>query len=54
MIPDNIKSLILDMDGVIWRGDAPLGDLASLFSRVRERGLKFVFATNNATKTSEQ
>jgi 4-nitrophenyl phosphatase len=54
MIPDNIKSIILDMDGVIWRGDAPLGDLAALFSRVRERGLKFVFATNNATKTSEQ
>jgi 4-nitrophenyl phosphatase len=54
MIPPSIKSLILDMDGVIWRGEAPLGDLASIFSRVRERGLKFVFATNNGTRTSEQ
>lgn len=42
------------MDGVIWRGDAPIGDLPSIFQRIRERGLKYVFATNNSTKTSEQ
>ena len=54
MLPSHIKSLILDMDGVIWRADAPIGDLAAVFSRIRGRGLKFVFATNNATKTSEQ
>ena len=54
MIPNHIKSLILDMDGVIWRGDAPIGDLPVIFSRIRELGLKFVFATNNGTRTSEQ
>jgi 4-nitrophenyl phosphatase len=32
----------------------PLGDLPAIFKRIRERGLKFVFATNNGTKTSEQ
>jgi 4-nitrophenyl phosphatase len=53
-IPNNIKALILDMDGVIWRGDVPIGDLTATFHRIRERGLKFVFATNNSTKTSEQ
>ncbi|NUQ86633.1 MAG: HAD-IIA family hydrolase [Anaerolineales bacterium] len=53
MIPSNIKALILDMDGVIWKGDAPIGDLAATFRRIRERGLKFVFATNNGTKTPE-
>lgn len=42
------------MDGVIWKADSPIGDLASIFKRVRERGLKFIFATNNSTKTSEQ
>ncbi len=41
------------MDGVIWKGDAPIGDLAAIFKRIRERGLKFVFATNNGTKTPE-
>jgi 4-nitrophenyl phosphatase len=54
MIPSHIKSLILDMDGVIWRGDAPLGDLPVIFNRLRARGLKYVFATNNGTRTSEQ
>ncbi len=54
MLPSHIKSLIIDMDGVIWRSDAPIGDLAAIFNRIRERSLKFVFATNNSTKTSEQ
>ena len=54
MIPSQIKSLIIDMDGVLWRADAPIGDLAAIFNRIRGRGLKFVFATNNSTKTSEQ
>src|SRR5690349_8508511 len=53
-LSENIKALILDMDGVVWRGDAPIGDLPATFKRIRERGLKFVFATNNSTKTSEQ
>ena len=53
-LPPHIKSMILDMDGVIWRGDAPLGDLPTIFNQIRQRGIKFVFATNNATKTVEQ
>lgn len=51
MIPETIKALILDMDGVIWKGDSPIGILPVTFERIRERGLKFVFATNNGTKT---
>ena len=54
MLPSTIKSLIIDMDGVIWKADAPIGDLPAIFNRIRERGLKFVFATNNSTSTSEQ
>lgn len=51
MLPPSIKALILDMDGVLWKADAPIGDLPHVFKRIRERGLKFVFATNNGTKT---
>ena len=54
MLPSNIKALILDMDGVIWRSDAPIGDLPQIFKRIEARGLKYVFATNNGTKTTEQ
>ena len=54
MIPENIKALIIDMDGVIWKADAPIGDLARTFNRIRERGLRFAFATNNSSRTSDQ
>ena len=54
MLPENIKALILDMDGVIWKSDAPIGDLPEIFARIRARGLKFIFATNNGTRTPDQ
>jgi 4-nitrophenyl phosphatase len=54
MLPSHIKALILDMDGVIWKADAPIGDLDEIFARIQARGLKYVFATNNGTKTPEQ
>src|SRR5215510_4511944 len=54
MLPPNIKALILDMDGVIWKSDAPIGDLSAIFKSIEARRLKYVFATNNGTKTPEQ
>jgi 4-nitrophenyl phosphatase len=54
MLPDHIKALILDMDGVLWRSDAPIGDLASMFNQLYERGIKYAFATNNSTTTPEK
>ena len=42
------------MDGVIWKSDAPIGDLPSIFARIESRGLRYVFATNNGTKTPEE
>lgn len=53
VLPASIRGLILDMDGVLWRGDAPIGDLPAIFARIRERGLKVAFATNNGTRTPE-
>jgi 4-nitrophenyl phosphatase len=47
----NIQALILDMDGVLWRDDTPVGDLPSIFARISEHGLKVALATNNAAKT---
>lgn len=54
IIPDHIRSLILDMDGVLWKGHAPIGDLPAIFRRIRDRGLQFAFVTNNGTKTPDQ
>ena len=53
MIP-NIKALILDMDGVLWRDSTPIGDLPAIFARISERGLKVALATNNATRTTDE
>ena len=47
-----ITNLILDMDGVLWRGDTPLPGLPDFFATLRRLGIGFVMATNNATKTA--
>src|ERR1700690_18427 len=49
-----VRGLILDMDGVLWRDDLPIGNLHAIFERIRARGLKVTLATNNATKTVEE
>lgn len=54
MLPSHIKALILDMDGVIWRSDTPIGDLPAIFKRIEARGIQYAFATNNSSKTPEQ
>lgn len=54
MIPAQIKALILDMDGVIWKAGTPIGDLPAVFSKIEARGLKYIFATNNSTLTSAE
>jgi len=49
-----VKALILDMDGVLWRGNQPIGDLKQVFARIHELGLKVICATNNSTSTPAQ
>src|SRR5271157_159836 len=49
-----VRGLILDMDGVLWKDDTPIGDLHATFDRIQERNLKVTLATNNATRTVEQ
>jgi 4-nitrophenyl phosphatase len=49
-----IRALIVDMDGVLWRGPQPIGDLPAIFSRAGQRGWRIVLATNNATRSAAQ
>ncbi len=49
--PAAIQGLILDMDGVLWRGGQPLGPLPQWFDQMRALGLRWVFVTNNATRS---
>jgi 4-nitrophenyl phosphatase len=50
----HIKGLIIDMDGVVWRDSEPIGDLSAIFARIKSDGLRFIFATNNATRTIDE
>jgi len=51
---NGIKALILDMDGVIWRGEQPIGDLPAVFARIAAGNWQVTLATNNATLSTLQ
>jgi 4-nitrophenyl phosphatase len=52
--PSKIRALILDMDGVLWRSNQPIGDLPTIFAEIDHLGWQVVLATNNATKSIQQ
>ncbi len=49
-----IRGLILDMDGVLYQGNEPLGDLPRLFAGIKEKGLRVIMATNNAIRNIDE
>lgn len=51
---DNIHAFIVDMDGVLWHGDKAMPGLVAFFQVLRERHIRFILATNNASLTQEQ
>jgi 4-nitrophenyl phosphatase len=50
---EQIRGLIIDMDGVLVRGASPLPGIVEFFSMLKSRSLDFIVATNNATITPE-
>jgi len=52
--PKNIRALILDMDGVLWKGDELIAALPLIFTEIDRLGLGVILATNNSTLTSAQ
>lgn len=50
----DIQALVIDMDGVLWRGDTPMPGLHAFFELLRNRPIRFRLATNNPTRTPEQ
>jgi 4-nitrophenyl phosphatase len=47
------QALIIDMDGVLWRGHTFLPGVGTFFTYLRERSLPFILATNNSTATPQ-
>ena len=49
-----IRNLLIDMDGVIYRGKMPLPGAVELFGFLSEHGMGYLLVTNNATRTARQ
>ncbi|MBC7228058.1 MAG: HAD-IIA family hydrolase [Thermoflexales bacterium] len=49
-----VRHLIVDMDGVLWRGDQPMPGLGDFFATLRALEIRFVLATNNASKRPDE
>jgi HAD superfamily hydrolase (TIGR01457 family) len=49
-----ITHLVIDMDGVLYRGNNPLPGLPEFFEFLRGRGIGFRLATNNSGSTPQQ
>lgn len=49
-----LKGLIIDMDGVLWRGSEPLRGLVDFFAFLRAREIRLVLATNNSSQGEAQ
>lgn len=49
-----VRGLIIDIDGVLWRGAEPVGDLPAVFAGIERLGWRAILATNNALKTPPQ
>lgn len=48
-----IEAMILDMDGVLYRGDSALPGAAAFLARLGRRGIPSLMLTNNARATPE-
>lgn len=49
-----LSAFIIDMDGVLWHGNQAMPGLVDFFHTLRNRQIRFVLATNNASLTPEQ
>lgn len=52
-MPQQIRAIISDMDGVLWRGMQPLPGLGDFFAYLFRNKIPFALATNNSSKTQQ-
>lgn len=48
------RAFLLDMDGTIYLGEWPIGDMANTLAAIRASGRKIVYCTNNSSKTAAE
>ena len=53
MIADGYDAFLLDLDGVLYRGDQPIAHAAASVKALRALGKRVAFVTNNSSRTPE-
>ncbi len=51
---NSINSLIIDLDGVLYRGDEAIAGAREFIALLQREGIPFLFLTNNSTRTPGQ
>jgi glycerol 3-phosphatase-2 len=54
VLADAYGCLLLDLDGVLYRGDEAVPGAPQTMAAIRERGIPVAFITNNSARTPEQ
>ena len=54
MLASRYDVLLLDLDGVLYRGDEPVPHASETMAAIRRAGLGVIFITNNSSQTPEQ
>ena len=53
-VPANLQALLIDLDGVMYRGGTTLPGAGDLLPALAELGIQYTFVTNNSTTTPEE
>jgi glycerol-1-phosphatase len=53
VIADRYDAFLLDLDGVLYRGDEPIPHAAATLDELRRTGKRLAFVTNNSARTPE-
>jgi HAD-superfamily subfamily IIA hydrolase, TIGR01457 len=48
------KGYLIDLDGTMYRGTEPIEGAARFVEKLSEKGIPYLFVTNNSTRTPEQ
>lgn len=51
---NHVQAMVIDMDGVLWRGDTLLPGMHRFFEHLRRRNIPIMLASNNTRKTPAQ
>ena len=54
MLLDSFDSLLLDLDGVVYRGKQAIPGAVEAINRAQAQGKKIGYITNNASRTPQQ